>query len=513
MFFFSDRHILLTILLTPLAGAALLMFIPRERADLQRKIANIFGLVGLVVSLPLVWEFKSISPETFQFVSDVSWIPSLGVHFRLGLDGLSLLMVLLTTFLGAIAIFSSWHATREPAQQYYILLLLLQAGLLGVFMSLDFILFYVFWEAILVPVYLLIGSHRSPHRIHVATKLFLCTLAGSVVMLLTILAVYQARGTFDIRELLLHPFTAQAGSMHNWLFWGFVLAFAIKMPMFPFHTWLADALAEAPTALCVVLAGVLLKTGTYGLLRFSLPMFPGAALKFRPVLIALSLFAIIYGALISLAQKDIKRLIALSSISQMGLCTLGIFVLTPLGIYGSIILQVSHGLTIAALFLIAGILCHRRQTQLISEFGGLAKSMPKFAAVYLIVTLAALGAPLLSGFPGEFAVLRAASQARWQWAALAMLGVFLVALCFLWLYARVSWGDAANPQNENLPDLNKWEFAALIPVVLLSLLIGLYPTPIFRVLQQPMERIVNSVHPGYFPETQSAVSTSAAEAK
>src|ERR1700691_2265101 len=289
---FSDSHILSTILLTPLLGAILMFFIPRERADLHRWMGNLFGVLGLLVSLPLIWRFQSeAGAPQFQFVENASWIPSVGAHFTLGVDGLIFLMVMLTTLLGAIAILSSWSAIHKREKEYYILLLLLQTGMLGVFMSLDFVLFYVFWEVMLVP----------------------------------ILAIYYYRGTFDMREIVAHPFTAQFGWLQKWLFWGFFFAFAIKVPMFPFHTWLPDAHTEAPTAGSVILAGVLLKMGTYGFLRFSVPMFPDATVKYRWIIIVLSLIGIVYGALVCMMQKDMKKLIAYSSVSHMGFCTLGIF--------------------------------------------------------------------------------------------------------------------------------------------------------------------------------------------
>ena len=509
MFFFSDHHILVTILFTPLAGALVLLFVPGVRTDLQRKIANGFGLLGLAFSLLLWWKFKTNSAEPFQFVCDANWIPSIDVHFRLGIDGISLLMVMLTTLLGAIAILSSWSAVRQREKEYYILLLLTQAGLLGVFMSLDFVLFYVFWEAMLVPVYFLIAAWGRENRVRAALKFILYTIAGSVVMLLAILAVYHARGTVDLREILIHPFNAQSGHLQNWLFWGFFFAFAIKVPMFPFHAWLADAISEAPTGVAIMLAGVLLKTGTYGFLRFSVAMFPNAALQYRSLLITLSVIAILYGALICLAQQDMNRLIAYSSISQMGFCTLGIFLLSPLGFYGSVILQVSQGLTTAAFLVIAGILYERRQTNVISEFGGLAISLPKLAATYLIITCAALGVPLLSGFVGEFSILRGAFDTHWPIAACALLGVLLTVAYLLWLYQRVMLGSATSTANENLTDLNRRELAMLFTVIVLTVWIGVYPAPLFRILRQPIERIVNpieqlvsAVRSGHSPETQ-----------
>ncbi|MGH9700102.1 MAG: complex I subunit 4 family protein, partial [Candidatus Acidiferrales bacterium] len=451
-------------------------------------------------SLPLLWRFDlSANAPRFQFVSDHVWIPSLDVHYALGIDGLSLLMVMLTTLLGAIAILSAWSAIRERRKEFYVLMLLLQTGMLGVFLSLDFVLFYVFWEVTLVPIYFLIGVWGSERRLYAAIKFFLYTLAGSVVMLVAILAVYHFRGTFDMREILTHPFTGASGwRIEKWLFWGFFFAFAVKVPMFPFHTWLSDAHTEAPTAACVVIAGVVLKTGTYGFLRFSLPMFPDASMHYRGFLVGLSIVAIIYGALVCLTQKDMKRLVAYSSVSQMGLCTLGIFALTPLGLYGSVIQQVNHGISTGALFLIAGMLYERRQTHRISDFGGLSAPMPNFAAIYLIVTLSSLGLPLLNGFIGEFTILRGASEVRWQWAAWGLFGIVLGAAYLLWLYQRVMFGAIDNPANENLPDLKAREFATLLPLVLLICWIGIYPKPMFRVLDAPVKQLIETVNPGYY---------------
>src|SRR6202451_339102 len=339
---FSDSHILSTILFTPMVGAILMLFIPRERPDLHRWMGNIFGFLGLLVSLPRLWRFNSaMDAPRFQFVTDSSWIPSVGAHFTLGIDGLSYLLVMLTTVLGPLAILSSWSAIKKREKEYYILLLLLQTGMLGVFMSLDFFLFYVFWELTLVPMYFLIGIWGSERRLYAAIKFFLYTLAGSVLLLLAILGMYfkvhETTGvyTFDIQTLTAAASTF-APALQKLLFWGMFFALAIKVPMFPFHTWLPDAHTEAPTAGSVILAGVLLKMGTYGFLRFSVPMFPDATVKYRWIIIILSLIGIVYGALVCMMQKDMKRLIAYSSVSPMGFCTLGIFALTPLGLSGSI---------------------------------------------------------------------------------------------------------------------------------------------------------------------------------
>jgi NADH-quinone oxidoreductase subunit M len=495
-----------TVLFTPLLGALVILSIPRERAELHRYAANAFGILGLLVSLPLIWRYR-IGPDAqrFQFISDHSWIPTIGVRYTLGLDGISLLLVLLTTLLGAVAILCSWSAIRDREKEFYFLVLVLQTGMIGVFLSLDFVLFYVFWEAMLVPMYFLIGIWGTERRMYAAIKFFLYTLAGSVVMLLAILAIYHARGTFDMRLILDTPFGPDAMKLQKWLFWGFFLAFAIKVPMFPFHTWLPDAHTEAPTAASVLLAGVMLKMGTYGFLRISVPMFPNATNAYRGAMVTLSIIAIVYGALVCLMQKDMKRLIAYSSVSHMGLCTLGIFALTPLGLSGSILQQVSHGLSTGALFLLVGILYERRNTRLISEFGGLATPMPNFAAIYMIVTFSALGLPLLSGFIGEFAVLRGAFEVRWQWAAWGLLGVILGAAYLLWLYQRVMLGEITNPANEALKDLSGREFATLLPLVLLSFWIGVYPAPLFRAIDRPISLLVEAVNPGYFAAPMHAL--------
>jgi NADH-quinone oxidoreductase subunit M len=504
---FSDSHILNTILFTPLAGAILMLFIKRENANAHRWMGNIFAFLGLLVSLPLLWRFKTdAAAPQFQFLVDYSWIPSIGARFTLGIDGLGFLMVMLTTLLGFISILSSWSSIQKREKEYYILFLLLQTGMLGVFMSLDFVLFYVFWEVMLVPMYFLIGVWGSERRLYAAIKFFLYTLAGSVVMLLAILAIYFNAHTFSIMEILKSPNAMFTVQLQKWLFWGFFFAFAIKVPMFPFHTWLPDAHTEAPTAGSVILAGVLLKMGTYGFLRFSLPMFPDATNRYRGIMIALSIIGIIYGALVCMMQKDMKKLIAYSSVSHMGFCTLGIFALTPLGLSGSIIQQINHGISTGALFLIVGVLYERRHTRLISEFGGLSTPMPNFAAVYMIVTLSSLGMPLLNGFVGEFTILRGVFEVRWQWAAWGVLGVVLGAAYLLWLYQRVMFGNVTNPANEHLPDLNAREYATLLPLVALAFWIGIYPKPLFEVLDVPVHRLVERVNPNYFTAAPSTAS-------
>ncbi len=503
---FSSGEILATILLTPLVGAVVLLFLPSVRADLHLRVANGFAALDVLASLTLLWRFHTAGDVSrFQFVSDHAWIPSLGIRFTLGLDGISLVMVMLTTVLGAIAIASTWRSIRQRGSHYYALMLLLQTGLLGIFLSLDLVLFYVFWELTLVAMYFLIAIWGGERRAYTALKFLLYTLTGSVVMLLAILAIGHARGTFDIREILVHPIAQW--HLEKWVFWGFFFAFAIVVPMFPFHTWMPDVHREAPAAVSAILAGLLLNAGAYGFLRISVPMLPDAANKYRSFMIVLSLIAIVYGALASLMQKDMKRLIAYSSFSQMGFCTLGIFALTPLGLEGGVIQQISCGISMAALFLLAGIVYERRRTTTIAELGGLASVMPKFAAIYIVMTLAALGMPLLCGFTGEFTVLRGIIQVHWAWAACALIGVVVTAASLLWLYQRVMFAGASGAMQSETggaADMNRAELACLIPMVLLAFWIGLYPGPLFRVLDAPVKRIVATVNPAYSQETAPA---------
>ena len=444
---------------------------PREWDSAHRVIGNVFGILGFLVSLPLVRYFD-IHLGGYQFQENLDWIPTIGARYHLGIDGISFLLVMLTTLLGAISILSSWSSIQLRKKEYYILFLLLQTGMIGVFVSLDFFLFYVFWEVMLVPMYFLIGVWGSENRLYAAIKFFLYTLAGSVLMLLGILAIYFQAGlkTFDVPTLLTAAQHFPDG-LKVWLFWGFFFAFAIKVPMFPFHTWLPDAHTEAPTAGSVILAGVLLKMGTYGFVRFSLPLLPAdpaMRTKIIHIVIYASLIAIVYGALVCMMQKDMKRLIAYSSVSHLGFCTMGIFALTPHGLAGSVLQQINHGISTGALFLIVGILYERRHTRLISEFGGLATPMPNFAAVYLIISLSSLGMPLLNGFIGEFTILQGTFEVNKAWAAWGTLGVVLGAAYLLWLYQRVMFGSVTHEANKTLPDLNLREYVTLVPLVALA---------------------------------------------
>ena len=501
-------HILTIVLFLPLAGAIFLMFLPKGRTNAVRLWANIFGFAGFAVSLPLVFWFDS-SDGGFQFTEAVEWIPSIGARYALGIDGISLLLVMLTTVLGFLAILSSWTAIGERLKEYYVFMLILQTGMLGVFMSLDFFLFYVFWEVMLVPMYFLIGIWGGPRKLYAAIKFFVYTLVGSVLMLLGILALYfwnhSQTGvySFDIVALqnLSMPLNYQI-----WVFMAFFVGFAIKVPMFPFHTWLPDAHVEAPTAGSVILAGVLLKMGTYGFVRFSLPMLPDASRDPRIVnfMVALSLIAIIYGALVSLMQKDWKKLVAYSSVSHLGFVTLGIFVLNPNGLAGSIIQQINHGISTGALFLLVGIIYERRHTREISEFGGLSTVMPVYATLFMIIAMSSLGLPTLNGFIGEFAILQGAFEESKVWAAFGVTGIVLGAAYLLWLYQRTMFGTLDNPKNQLLKDVNFREVMTLMPLIVWAFWIGLYPKPYFTVLEKPVAKIVERVRPSYYVMNPSA---------
>jgi NADH-quinone oxidoreductase subunit M len=501
--FFHD-HILSIILFTPVVGIIPLVFIPGENKQAVKWWANIVMFIGFLVSLPLVFWFSGEAPEQqFKFIEQHVWIPSIGAQYFLGIDGVSFLLIMLTTVLGFLSVLSSWTAVEERIKEYYAMFLLLQAGMLGVFMSLDFFLFYVFWEVMLVPMYFIIGVWGGPRKLYAAIKFFLYTLAGSVLMLLGILALYfryhadTGIYAFNVLELMKHTWPL---NLQYWVFWAFMIGFAIKVPMFPFHTWLPDAHVEAPTAGSVILAGVLLKMGTYGFVRFSLPLLPQASSnpKIVKVMVWLSIIAIIYGALVSMMQRDMKKLIAYSSVSHLGFCTLGIFSLNPHGLSGSVIQQINHGISTGALFLIVGLIYERRHTREIKEFGGLSNVMPVYATLFMIVMLSSVGLPLLNGFIGEFTILQGAFEVNWRWAAWAVAGIVLGAAYLLWLYQRTMFGTCDNPKNQVLHDLNFREIMTLVPLVIWAFWIGLYPKPYFQVLDKPVTAIVERVNPDFF---------------
>jgi NADH-quinone oxidoreductase subunit M len=492
-------HYLSLLLFLPLAGALALLFVPKQSEDAIRWIANIVSLAGFVLSIPL-WFLYNPQNADFQFVERAPWIPSVGAEYFLGVDGFSTLLILLTTLMGFIAILSSWTAITERVKEYYIFLLILQTGMLGAFMALDFLLFFLFWEVMLVPMYFLIGIWGSANRLYSAIKFFLYTLVGSVVMLLGILALYFAYHTatgvysFDVTK---YQHFAFDGGLQWWVFLAFFLGFAIKVPMFPFHTWLPDAHTDAPTAGSVILAAVLLKMGTYGFLRFSLPILPEATRQFVPYVAFLCIVGIVYGALVALAQKDWKRLVAYSSVSHMALVMLGMFALNPVGITGSIIQQLNHGISTGGLFLLVGVVYERRHTRELSEYGGLSKVMPVYAAVFLLMTMSSIGLPALNGFIGEFLILQGVFVHSKMWAAFAASGVVLGAAYMLYLYQRTMFGKIDNPKNEKLLDLNVREFMTFAPLIVLAVWIGLYPKPFLDRLSTSVRNVIARVSPEY----------------
>ena len=505
-------HLLDVITYLPLAGALFIAVAFREAH--ARRIAGVAVAVAaldLVISLLLWFGWSAATPDRygFRFVKEADWIESLGARYLVGVDGISMLMVLLTTLLGFVAILSSWSSIRHRVKAYYASMLVLQTGMLGVFVSLDLFLFYIFWEVMLVPMYFIIGVWGGERRIYAAVKFFIYTFLGSVLMLLGILALYLYHGsvtgdyTFDVR--LLHAMGGWDGwfELQRWIWLAFFVGFAIKVPMFPFHTWLPDAHVEAPTAGSVVLAGVLLKMGTYGFLRFSLPIMPEATRHYLPWALGLSVIGVIYGAMVALMQKDWKKLVAYSSVSHLGLAMVGIFALNSQGMTGGVLQLVNHGLSTGALFLLVGFVYERRHTRQLDEFGGLWAVMPVYAVVFLLMTLSSIGMPAIpgNGFVGEWTVLLGAFRLPSKLpATLAASGIVLGAVYMLWLYQRTMFGALDNPKNRDLRDLNPRELATLLPLVLLAFWIGLYPKPLFDVLEEPVARLErqvqgNWVHP------------------
>src|SRR5579864_3074717 len=492
-------HILSFILFEPLVGVLLILFISKKNEDAIRWVANLTALAGFAISIPL-WFMLDPKVADYQLIDRATWIPSVGAEYFLGVDGLSTLLILLTTLMGFIAVLSSWTAITERVKEYYIFLLVLQTGMLGAFMSLDFLLFFLFWEVMLVPMYFLIGIWGSANRLYSAIKFFLYTLVGSVVMLLGILALYfynhSLTGVYTFDVTTFHKLNVPY-NLQWWVFLAFFLGFAIKVPMFPFHTWLPDAHTDAPTAGSVILAAVLLKMGTYGFLRFSLPILPDASRHFVPMMILLSIIGIVYGALVALAQKDWKRLVAYSSVSHMAMVMLGMFALNPVGITGSIVQQLNHGISTGALFLLVGVVYERRHTREISEYGGLSKVTPVYAAVFLIMTMSSIGLPTLNGFIGELLILQGVFVANKVWAAFAASGVVLGAAYMLWLYQRTMFGKIENPKNEHLKDLNHREFATFAPLLILAVWMGLYPSPFLRRVDPSVHRVIARVDASY----------------
>jgi NADH-quinone oxidoreductase subunit M len=487
----------------PLVGVLVLLFIPAERKNALRWTTLVASLAAFGLSIWMLTLFDKSNPD-LQLGFTLPWIQVAGwnISFAMGVDGLSILLVLLTTFLTPISILSTWTAVEERVKDFMIFFLLLEVGMLGVFLAQDLFLFYIFWEFTLVPMYFLIGIWGGPRRIYAAIKFFLYTMAGSILMLLAILWLGIYQGTFSVPDLI-----AKGGipaSIQLWLFLAFAAAFAIKVPMWPLHSWLPDAHVEAPTAGSVILAGVLLKMGTYGFLRFNLPMFPEAAVKAAPWMALLAVIGIIYGAAVSYAQKDIKKLVAYSSVSHLGFVMLGLFALNPQGIEGGILQMINHGLSTGALFLLVGMVYEQTHTREFSVYGGLWKVMPIFGTVMLIVSLSSMGLPGLNGFIGEFAILLGAFGSKaigspW-FAGLAALGVIMAAVYILYMFQKIFLGpegsivEEVKKHGHALRDLNLREIATIVPLLVLIFWIGLYPRPFFELIAPAVDKLLTVFH-------------------
>jgi NADH-quinone oxidoreductase subunit M len=490
--------LLSTTVALPIVGALLLLVIPNRdgsRDGMMRWVALAISLLLFAVTLAVWAGFDAASPE-FQFVERHDWIPAFGIDYYVGVDGISLLLVVLTAFLTPIALLSSWESVERKVKEFSIFILLLEAAMIGVFISLDLFLFYVFWDAMLVPMYFLIGIWGYDQRIYAAVKFMLYTMAGSVLMLVAILGLaylhQAATGSYSFDLLALYGLELNEGTQF-WFFLAFALAFAIKVPLFPFHTWLPDAHVQAPTAGSVILAGVLLKMGTYGLVRFAFPLFPEAAAYFAPWLALLAVIGIIYGALVAMVQPDMKKLVAYSSVSHLGFVVLGICAMNVQGMQGAVYQMLAHGVSTGGLFLIVGMLSDRRHTRLISEFGGLKKVMPRLTAAFLIITLASIGLPGLNGFVGEFLIMLGAFRWDARYVVGAGLGVILSAVYMLWMFQRVYYGAVTHEENAALPDLRPREWAAVVPVVAMSLFMGIFPNVFLAPMEPSVARVVERV--------------------
>lgn len=478
----------------PVAGVAVLLVLPGKRQDLIRGTALATSMLTFLLSLKLFTDFQTGIGQ-MQFVEEVAWIPSFGIRYKLGIDGISLFLVLLTTFLTIIAIGASTGIVHR-VKEYMVAMLLLETGMIGVFVALDLVLFYVFWEATLLPMYFIIGMWGGPRRVYATIKFVLYTMAGSLLMLVAIIAVallHTRTGgevTFDLIALMN---TEIPPAMQWWLFLAFALAFAIKVPLFPFHTWLPDAHVEAPTAGSILLAGVLLKMGTYGFLRFALPLFPEATMTFLPWISGLALVGIVYGAWVAMVQPDIKSLVAYSSVSHLGFVVLGIFALNGEGIAGSVLQMVNHGLSTGALFLMVGMIYERRHSRMISDFGGLFRGIPFFGGTFLLVTLSSIGLPGLNGFVGEFLILLGTFRVHPLYVLVAVTGIIWAAWYMLGMIRRVLFGPLTHPENADLPDLTWSERVVLVPILVLIVWIGVYPDPFLRRMEASVERVIVQV--------------------
>jgi NADH-quinone oxidoreductase subunit M len=487
----------------PLISAAVIAALPGASGRTVRTLAAVSAIAEFLFSLPLWWRYLPGQPG-WQFVEQRSWLPAIGASYHLGIDGIATLLVLLTTVLTPIVVFGAFRSVEKREREFYALLLAMEAAMIGTFLALDLLLFYVFWEAMLVPMYLLIGIWGGPRRVYAAVKFFLYTMAGSVLMLVAILWLYfHQRAVTGVPTFALDAFYALplSPAEQTWLFLAFAFAFAIKVPMFPFHTWLPDAHVEAPTAGSVILAAVLLKMGTFGYVRFAMPIFPAASAAFTPWIVGLALVGILYGALVAMVQPDLKKLVAYSSVSHLGFCMLGLYALNAQGMAGGMMTMLNHGVSTGALFLLVGVIYERRHTRQIADFGGLWKPMPVYASIFLVVMLSSIGLPGTNGFVGEFLVLLGAFRSpglAWQnvpiSAIVAGLGVILSAVYMLWMFMRVFFGPVTRTENEGLRDLTLRERLVFVPLLILIFWMGFYPQPLLDRAQPSLDRTLALVH-------------------
>ncbi len=499
-----ESNILTLLIVLPIAGALILLPIPKNNFRAIRSVALITTLAVFALSVVLYMLFDGTATH-FQFVQESVWIADIDVGYRVGVDGISILLVMLTAFIMPLSVLASWKSIAYRVKEYFFSLLVLEVGMLGVFIALDLFLFYVFWEAMLIPMYFIIGVWGGKERIYAAVKFFLFTMVGSLLMLVAIIwiGVYAGNTTGQFTSNLLTLFTIAPGiapALQGWLFLAFALSFLIKVPLFPLHTWLPDAHVEAPTAGSVILAGVLLKMGTYGLIRFCLPLFPDATYQYMPYISVLAVVGIIYGALVAMVQTDVKKLIAYSSVSHLGFIVLGIFALNAEAMQGSIIHMINHGLSTGALFLLVGMIYDRRHTRAIADFGGLAKVMPVFAAFFLLMSLSSIGLPGLNGFVGEFLILlgsfRSEALGTPWFTIVAASGVVLAAVYMLWMYQRVMLGPLDNKENSELRDLERRELATLLPIALFVVWIGVYPSTFLNKTETSAREVIRQVEEG-----------------
>ncbi len=488
----------------PALGALILLLVRgiNNNAENTKRFALAVSIVDLLLVVGLILSFDR-SEAGLQFVEKLSWIPQWGISYQMGVDGLSILMLLLTAIIMPLAIAASFSAIKEQLKQYYAFMLLLQTGMMGVFLAQDMFLFYVFWEFTLVPMYFLIGIWGGKNRRYAAIKFFLYTMAGSLLMLLAILYMGIKADSFSLPDLIAARSAWDGLSVGRWLFLGFAVAFAVKVPLFPFHSWLPDAHTEAPTAGSIILAGVLLKMGTYGFVRFNLPLFPEASKYFAPAIAVLAIIGIIYGAIVSFAQTDVKKLVAYSSVSHLGFVMLGIFSMTAQGISGGILQGVNHGISSGALFFLVGVIYEQRHTREMKEFGGLWRAIPLFSVLSLIVVLSSMGLPGLNGFVGEFTILLGSMGATetlgenaWVYTAFATTGVILAAVYLLWMFQRVFMGPLDNPENKKLRDVNNRELAIFAVFLLFIFWIGIAPSGYFDLMESSVAGLLDHVGVG-----------------